>query len=203
MLKRVLILTLSFLLLLTIVSCDLYDAPILAPEYKDKVDFVSSGNKTHHIVYADSKYLLHDESIISVEISDDIFLGWVGSWFGYVNKYYSSTMDNPLFIYETRMDFLYLREDYDFHTDYFVIDGTDSEILFSNAIVYNDDCVLDNNIIQGVNIVLYSKMCPRLKIYLRIFKYEDIWYASTMKGEIYIVTEDLANVLIENKVISY
>lgn len=202
MIKRALILFLSSVLLLSfLVSCQ----PPFDPEYKNRVKFISE-DETYYLEYSNAKYLPHHEEIISVEEldDDDVFLGWGGSWWGYNNVYYSYTEVNPLFIYEARTDILYLREDYDFQTDHFKIDDSNSEISFADEMTSVEKFDLDKKMVSfDTDIVLYSKTYSQLEINLNVFLYEDTWYASTeRRGLLYIVSEEFINILFDNNIIS-
>ena len=56
--------------LLVFVSCGLFDRELLPSEYKDKVDFVSLGNGTHHIEYSGEVFLPFSADFLFVEQSD-------------------------------------------------------------------------------------------------------------------------------------
>ncbi len=63
----------------------------------------------------------------------DVVLSWSGNATGLGTKtvYYSDTAENPLFIYSPRFNDLYLREDYNYMADTFVVEGTEIEISLS------------------------------------------------------------------------
>ena len=209
MLKRILLFVFCIYLLGTEISSVLFmfTDKTLDPELKNKVDFVSSENETRHIEYMNVAFFPHLEDLLCIdELDDDVFLGWTGAWWGYKNRYFSDRSNSPLFIYETRLNCLYLQADYDFKTDFFIVEGTSSDILFSDAILSKSDLDLDDNTVDGIDVILYSKTCPRLKLLLRVFSYQNEWYASIRHStgfrEIYKVSEDLIQILKNHKIIS-
>lgn len=197
MLKRVKILVLGFLLLLSLASCGTFNSGTLDPAYKNKVDFVSLKNETHHIEYLGDTFFPFYEDIIFVEkLEDDVFLGWNGSWWGYQNKYYSSLMESPVYIYETRTNCLYFREDYDYLVDNFVIENSSAEIIWRD-IFYSKQTSFD--FVNPVNVRLYSKQCPRIKAELQIVCVDDQWYLSSPNTQIvWVASDEFVKILSEN-----
>lgn len=201
--KRVLIFTLYFFLLLTFTSCGLFNDESLDPKLKDKVDFISAANNTHYIEYENDLFQPHTEKILSIDKSAEyVFLGWNGSCLGYKNQYYSYQITNPIFIYETRTNCLYLRRDYNFKMDTFILQNTDASITFSDAIISESHLAFEINDVVGVDCILYSKNYPELKMFLHVFQYENMWYISTVQGGLYKISEDFIEILLENEVIS-
>lgn len=186
--------------LLVFVSCGLFDRELLPSEYKDKVDFVSLGNGTHHIEYSGEVFLPFSADFLFVEQSDeDIFLGWNGSWWGFQNQYYSDKADNPLFIYETRIDCLYFHEDYDYTKDTFVIENTAAEIVWEDIFVFEYDEV---DFVDPINVDLYSKQCSRIKASLKLSCIDNKWYVC-LSGQNFVrsASDEFVKIISENGII--
>ena len=111
----------------------------------------------------------------------DVLVGWTPSLYFY--KYYSNTEDNPVFIYEANFDKLYIRDDYDYKTDTFIIEGTDHSFVFSDMLTFldgprDDYFHLGLGSPNAIDVFLYSEFCPRLRIYLKLNYVNDMWIAN-------------------------
>ncbi len=198
--KTAQVLVLSFILLISFISCKSFDNESPDPAYKNKVDFVSLEDGTHHIEYAGEKFVLFSENTVLVELlEEDAFLGWDGSGWGYYDHRYSSRTDNPVFIYETRMDSLFFHEDYDYLTDTFVIDNTTAEIVWRDIFELSQASF---DFEEPVQVEIYSKQCPRLKTYLQLVCVENQWYVSLPNSkDVWTVSEAFVKILSENGLI--
>ena len=194
MLKRITILLLILTICITVSSCtssaygvwkDMCDA---YPDQKGKVEVVSDDDQgNYHIEYEGHHYYVDDLSLFEVrknirEIQEgDVLVGWDSLPFcvGYLDKYYSDTTENPVFIYLSRLPEVYLRSDYDYKADTFVLTGTDHQFVFSDMFTPSNAFSYDfvDHYTDEVDITLYSDMYPRLQISFRIFCKNNIWYA--------------------------
>ena len=158
------------------------------PEQKGKVEVIVDDDQgNYHIEYKDQSYFIDKLNLFSVRDNipkihdDDILIGWNSFpfGFGYLDKYYSNTEDNPVFIYMSRLPDVYLRRDYDYTIDTFVFEGTDLQFVFSDMFVLSTAYAY-NFLIHYPNeqyITLYSSMHPRLQISLRLFRANGVWFA--------------------------
>ena len=105
--------------------CDQY------PDQKGKVQIVTDNDEgDYHVEYEGLCYNIDKLNLFRVRENireipeDDVLVGWDALPFGigYLDKYYSYTNDNPVFIYISRYNELYLRNDYKYETDTFVME---------------------------------------------------------------------------------
>lgn len=185
MFKKVLILTWILSLLLTLSSCGLDYRHSLDENKHNKIEVIIEDDASY-IVYQDNNYVLVGSSnLFSVSTyktedgyyltyDDDILLSWNGNrYIWYIDEYYSYTADEPLFIYNSRLGWIYFREDYDYTSDTFVIDGSESEIIWNNIFISNQT---DVDFIPQCKVSIYSKQCPRIKTSLEMAFVGDQWY---------------------------
>lgn len=200
MLKSVQVLSLCLLLILCFSSC-VSDNESLDPEYKNKVDFVSLESGTHYIKYSGYIYSPLSEKIIYVKkLENDVFLGWNGFWWGYKNQYYSSTKDNPVFIYETRTNCLYFHETYNYSTDTFVVENTSAEIVWADIFYSQYDSF---DFFEPINVTLYSKQCNRIQAQLEIICVENQWYLSLPASQnVWIPSDEFVKILLKNGIVN-
>lgn len=184
MFKKSLILTCILFLLLTLSSCGLDYRYSLDENKHNKIEVIIEDDASY-IVYQDNNYVLvGSSSLFSVSTYktedgyyltyDDILLSWNGNrYIWYIDEYYSYTADEPLFIYNSRLEWVYFREDYDYTSDTFVIDGSESEIIWNNIFISNPT---DVDFIPQCIVSIYSKQCPRIRTSLEMAFVGNQWY---------------------------
>ena len=205
MFKRIILTILALVLCFLFVSCS-KEKPILDQSLHEKITISKSNGKDEYIVYQDTIYYLdkYDLFYLGTHSSpnesknEDILLSWNGSRFAYTQTFYSDTTESPLFIYEKQFCKVYLREDYDFKSDIFVIAGTNSKIVFSDAITEN--AILEVFPNYDVPITIYSEQCPRLRFDTDVFFYEGNWYV-TNGVDAFAITDKFVDLLIQNDII--
>lgn len=198
--KQIIISAIILLLCLSFVSCD------LDTELYKNVEYMRTEDDKHCLLYQDLLYYRNDQGFFSVcENTDEIngqlniMLGWSGiQFFGYIDKYYSYTVDEPIYIYNSRINEMYLWEDYDYKSDIFVLEGTSSKIVFSNAITETE---FDYNVLERysnkIDIELYSEQCPQLRVPLTLFSHSGKWYVCTLTCNAYQVSNDFVDLLVQ------
>ena len=203
MLKRIQLLLFSLVLMLNFTSCkSLHDSETYPPEYRNKVKYVSSDDgKHHHLEYSGHRYYLFEDDIITIERSeDDVYLGWVGPYCFYKTQYFSSRMDDPVFMYSTYD--LYLNENYDYTKDIFVIENISAEIVWEDML-YSKPRLPDFDFNNPITMILYSKQEPRISTCLKLARYKHQWYLSLNDSEyIWVASDKLINLLAENGIVS-
>ena len=116
---------------------------------------------------------------------------------------FSNTDENPMYIVSNIGAFVWVREDFDYTEDLFVIKDTDIEILFSEAFTGN---IIEISTLEShqekVSFIWHSKTVSELKINARIYEYNDVWYMQTRSSEWWEISDDFLNLLLENKTIS-
>ena len=188
MCKRIAILLLILVFGTALSSCspawmEMYDE---YPEAMGKVQIVSDDDEgNYHIEYEGQRYDRDESGMIKHtdynEIrEDDILIGWdtlpIGIW--YLDEYYSYTTENPLVIYMPRLHEAWIRSDYEYETDVFVIEGTQNKFVFSDMLTVSSAFSYSyvKHYPAEKEFILYSEQCPRLQIVLRLFCVDDIWY---------------------------
>ena len=216
--KRIAIVLLILVLLLVTRSCVSIFSELsgayrawadMCDEYQDqmgKVQIVSDGDSGYYAKYEKQRYYVDKSGLFYVREDmynipeGDVLVGWSSLPFGiwYLDKYYSYTTDDPVFIYISRYYELYLREDYDYETDTFIIEGTDTRFVFSDMFSLSDTFPYQStsHYTGERNIVLYSEQYPRLRMPLRLFRMNGVWYAGGDRDNaIFEVSDDFWNLL--------
>ena len=198
--KNLAILGLVCFVILMFTSCGVSDkfSDKYASEKKDIVKIVTEEVDgivyTSKLIYNNVEYIRDEKELFyvttpnlsSIPDESDTAISWSGFRFGHSTVYYSETSMNPLFIY-TPVSFhdLYLRSDYDYMIDTFLIDGTDMEISISSIIGFDnkaDSFPVSHE--SAVNVRLISQTNSRIKCDLEIFEYNDSWYS--IAGQFYM-----------------
>ena len=63
------------------------------------------------------------------------YIGWCGPRFFYNDVYYGDSKDAPNILYNTRLHYTYFREDYNYKTDIFKLEGTEDVICFGEDLI--------------------------------------------------------------------
>ena len=219
--KRVAIVLLIFVLLLVTRSCVIIFSAFndsyqrwadMCDEYQDqmgKVRLVSDDESRYYAKYERQRYNMDTLHLFRLREGmnnipeGDVLVGWSSLPFGlwYIDTYYSYTADNPVFIYMPRLHELYLREDYRYETDTFIIEGTDARFVFSDMFSLSDTFSYQStsHYTGERDIVLYSEQYPRLRMPLRLFRMNGVWYAGGDRDNaIFEVSDDLLDMLINS-----
>ena len=201
------------LLLLTIsfvhMSCS--DAPWekwenLYEQYPDQYDTVtlkSLDEDSYYYEYNGQRY--NRDTLLLFEVwyeaaqelpESDVLIGWYLERYmiSYLNLYYSYTSEDPVCIYLSRIPEMFLREDYNYQSDTFVIEGTEHQFVFSDMLTLSD--AFEYRVISSYpnekRFALYSKLYPRLRITLSLFQIDGVWYAGGRCDEaLFEVSEEL------------
>ncbi len=195
MLKRyicVIIFTMSLLFLLT--SCSLSELTLglsdrilderLSEDKHNIIEVIWGEDDWYEsIVYSEKNYYMDKHEIFSVtDVSEkvnesDVILSWNGFRFGYIDSYYSYTNDAPIFIYETRLKNIYFREDYDYMTDVFEIEGSEIKVSISELVDFDNE-VWDYSALDVVaEFTLVSQTNTRIKCKVSICQIGDVFYS--------------------------
>lgn len=172
-------------------------------ELHGKITFVTHNDDGHHIEYEGQKYIWESDQIFAVSenVETDVLLGWNG--LGYINHYYSNTNNDPLYIYERRLDYIYFRDDYDYKSDTYRIGETDYKVILSDVLKETDFAYSPLNRYEGMTIfTMYSEQIPCLSIEWRVFQYENSWYLIGRSGTEYKVTDEFVDLLDQNEIIT-
>ena len=191
---------LCLLLILAVVSCGIKSWFGSYPKNRDHVIFVSQSDGTLCIEYLNSIYFPGISTFYAEDC--DIHIGWNGPIWGYQNHFYAPREENPPYIFEERLDRMYFHKDYDYQSDLFIIDGTESEIVFSDAFVRNGEFTtsFDTYIIKAT-VILRSKTYPNLKLKLDIIYHNGGLYGSDSTMNMYILSDGFIRILDDNKIL--
>ena len=203
--KKIIIIVASIVLiacLIILYPCIWGDRSDLTREMKNKVEFVDDGD-THHIQYNGVNYYLDETKLLDTprdaDISDSeyIFLGWNGLRLGYVNRYYSETDESPAYIFNIRLNEVYIREDYDYTSDAFILEGTDERVMLSDIIdgIYDFDPL--HSYENMIEIALYSQSYPKLRGDLTVYTKDGVWYACGAGSTKVVLSENFVELLKE------
>lgn len=209
--KKIHLIILIIVVALSLVSCDSNNYGFYSDEEKDlykKVTLLEDENGNQSLVYNEISYYRDNFGFFSVLENShyinegDIMLGWTGSPLGvfYTQEYYSYTQDLPMYIYTLRGWEVYFCETYDYRSDTFVIEGTNSKIVFSDAIKEKTEQISHDS---KIKVILHSETNPRVASELYLHFENEIWYVSTQNNYYFEITDEFKQLLIENKIIQF
>ena len=186
--KKGALLTLMISTILLLTSCGLDYRYSLDENLHNQIECVMIENEPSYITYRGDNYIFAGTTnffhVDTYEVDtnyyksyeDDILLSWNGNrYVGYIDEYYSYTSECPKFIYNERLGWVYLHEDYDYAEDIFAIENTSIEIIWEDIF---DSEHSEINFTDPVTVVLYAKQLPRIKTTLEIECIEHQWYLS-------------------------
>ena len=209
MAKKVLILLLILTISMMLSSCQGYsvweDMCNTYPDQMFKVQEVEDDEGNYcakyegKVYYVEKSYMFYIRDNGKVQ-EGDVLISWnslpLGIW--YMDCYYSDTADNPVFFYISRLSDVYLRSDYDYTLDTFVLDGTDNKFVFSDMLTPSDafSHMLSMHYKGEVEVLLYSETYPRLQVPLLVFCADDVWFAASDCGTaLFEVSDEFVDML--------
>ena len=134
---------------------------------------------------------------------NDVELGYYYS-FPFTTKFYSDSSGNPVFIYSNGGETnFYLRQDYDYKSDTYVVGDTSKTVIFAEVLT-KSDCSYDDlqNYGEPIKLVISLKNHPNMKLSLQLVEKNNIWYAIDANKESYVVSQAFLDLLYEIDVIS-
>jgi hypothetical protein len=131
------------------------------------------------------------------------YLGWVGARIKTTLHVVAGSNGPPIFIYfaDPSRGRIYFREDYDYLTDDFLIEGTDDIIRFCDDMLYADESKADLTYTNNYDVVISSVTYPGLHAKLNVAKDHTGWYAITWNFVPFKLSDNFVNILIENQLI--
>ena len=192
--RRITVLLLIIATLLTLSSCSQrwFDMHNKYPDLFERVEIISDEEGGYHVEYDGTRYDVDTSGLFMVRENlneipeEDVLVSWYCFPFfiSYLDLYYSYTADDPIFIYMSRINKVYLREDYDYLTDTFSIEGTDHQFVFSDMLTPSSafSYSVANSYPYEIYITLYSATCPRLQVSMRIFCLSGTWFAGGVQS---------------------
>ena len=180
-----------------------------------KVEMLSHDETGYHIEYEGNRYdeerlnLFDRKAKARYEAKEDVLISWeslskyVPVW--YLDEYYSYTTDNPIYIHMPRLHAVFLRSDYNYESDTFILEGTERGFVFSETFFASDfayDHVLRALYSHSQDITLYSAQYPELQMSLSIFCEDGVWYAGGGHDEaIFEMSDAFVQLLADNGII--
>ena len=180
-----------------------------------KVEMLSHDETGYHIEYEGNRYdeerlnLFDRKAKARYEAKEDVLISWeslskyVPVW--YLDEYYSYTTDNPIYIHMPRLHAVFLRSDYNYESDTFILEGTERGFVFSETFFSSDfayDHVLRALYSHSQDITLYSAQYPELQMSLSIFCEDGVWYAGGGHDEaIFEMSDAFVQLLADNGII--
>ncbi len=127
------------------------------------------------------------------------YIGWCGPRFFYIDTYYGDSKDAPNILYNTRLQYTYFREDYNYKADIFKLEGAEDVICFGEDLM--ETSRRPANEWGGEHILLSSSTHPSLDIHLDIIFDNGIWYAQSSDFVYFEVSENFVEILVKNQII--
>ena len=129
------------------------------------------------------------------------YIGWNGPRFFYIDVYYGDSKDAPNILYNTRLRDTYFREDYNYKTDIFKIEGTEDVICFGEDLIeFSRTGSIDK---RKEYIRLFSSTHPSLYFGLGIVLDNGVWYAEANDLSLtFVLSENFIEILVRNQIIT-
>lgn len=212
MFKKNIVLILIITSILSLSSCGLDYRYSLDENKHNEIEVVMEDEDVTSLIYQDTGYSFvgstnffnvmtyETEDGYYLSFEDDTLLSWNGNrYIWYIDEYYSYTADNPLFIYNSRLKWVYFREDYDYKLDTFVVEGANSEIVWTNIF---DSEAKNIDFTPQKSVVMYSKQCPRIKTSLELSFVNEQWLVRCSDSKaIWIPSDEFLKTLSNNGII--
>ena len=158
-----------------------------------------------YLLYKDQTYRLEPNNLFTVHPNneahqDDVMISWSDAL--YLYQYYADDKQDPTFIYATCDSRVFIREDYDYTSDIFIVEGTGNKFLFSDALIPASVALnVTNN--SYTEIAIYSKQYPRLYAHLRIVCQDGNWYVVGYSGDItFVLSREFAELLSQKELLN-
>jgi len=212
MVKKGFILVLLITVSVIFTSCGLDYRYSLDESLHNRIECVWGNEEPSYITYQGDKYLFigttnsfrvdtHvDTHGYSQSYENDVLLSWNGyRYIWYIEEYYSYSSSNPIFIYEERTHSVFFREDYDYSTDMFVIENTDSEIVWADIFHSKQNGFILPN---PIRVEVFSKQYPRIRAILKVERIGNQWYiAWPDSNDVWIPSEEFIKILSDNGIV--
>lgn len=192
--KKIACLLLTFLLVLPLTSCKL-----------DKYNkaYPTNKNGLEGYIYKDIFYYKSDVDFVFYKFNWDSPENIVVSWnwsFPHRIWIYSTSTENPLYIYIPQFDTLYIREDYQYKTDIFNIEETNISFVFEEAFICTDISFTNeyNKIEKIANISIQSTTHSEFMLNMDIVVYDGELYANASGGMVLKLSDYFIEILNKN-----
>ena len=128
------------------------------------------------------------------------YIGWTGDRFVY-SEFYGDSAESPVFVYVPNSGHTFLREDYDYTTDTFLVEGTEITLCFADDLL--DTEYANTNLFnrKTIDISISSVTHPTLTAPLYLVKDGVLWYGINHHNKVFVLSKRLIDLLIENEII--
>ena len=188
------------------VTLGVWDRILLDEKTHNVVEYVDENTAKYqgNTYYLAPMIFIQDSSTTVQEDRGYEYIGWSGPRFFYIDTFYGDSKDSPSILYNTRLRYTYFRQDYDYKTDMFKIEGTEDYICFSENLIAHSAIQSTDGFYYTSKeyVVLSSSTHPSLDIRLGIFEDEGIWYAYSMDFVYFELSENFVEILIKNQIIT-
>ena len=188
------------------ITLGLWDRILLDEKTHNIVEYVDLNTVKYqgNTYYLAPMIFIQDDPTTVQEDRGYEYIGWSGPRFFYIDTFYGDSKDSPSILYNTRLRYTYFRQDYDYKTDMFKIEGTEDYICLSENLIAHSDILSSDGFYYTSKeyIDLSSSTHPSLDIRLYIFENEGIWYAYSMDFVYFELSENFVEILIKNQIIT-
>ena len=206
MYKKTISLLMIALLIISLSSCSdlgIGDALALDEDLHIRFKYLEDNRIEYQetIYYLSPMSFLWGEEEILDTLGDYKYIGWTGARFFYKSHIFGDSMEAPTFLYSTNTRETYLKEDYDYQTDDFLVNGTDAIIRFCDDLLETD---YENSAIysqKSTEVIISSVNHPTLKAQLFIVIDDEEWYAVSRSLTAFKLSEHFIDILINNEII--
>ena len=184
------------------ITLGVWDRLLLDEETHNIIEFVDNDTVEYqgNTYYLAPMIFIQDSYAAVQEDRGYEYIGWSGPRFFYIDTYYGDSKDSPNVLYESRLNRTYFREDYDYKTDTFKIEGTEDVICFGEDLI--ESSYSPSNYSAQEYIVLSSSTHTSLDIRLGILFDNGIWYAMSMDFVYFELSENCVDILMKNQIIT-
>lgn len=191
----------KYIIIIVIVAivCAILIGIVSSCSQSENVTYIKATDETeHHLIYEENEY--YAENIFTANLNSetpnqsDVKIGEYYS-FPFFTEYYSYTDDGPDYIYSIgNGDNVYLKKDFDYNSEVFIIDETSESFVLSEGLTETDlklSC-------RSYDIAFYLQKYPNLKIYGDLVFENENWYAVLKTNKAYLISPSLLEILKEN-----
>ena len=187
------------------ITLGLWDRILLDEKTHNVVEYVDLNTAKYqgNTYYLAPMIFIQDSSTTVQEDRGYEYIGWSGPRFFYIDNFYGDSKDSPSILYNTRLRYTYFRQDYDYKTDKFNLEGTDDYVCFSDDLIELSTIPSDDGAYTSkLYVDLTSSTHSSLDIHLGIFEENGIWYAYSMDFVYFELSENFVEILIKNQIIT-
>ena len=141
-----------------------------------------------------------DDTSTTIQKRGYEYIGWCGPRFFYIDTFYGDSKDAPNILYNTRLRYTYFREDYNYKTDIFKLEGTEDIIRFDEDLIESSRTA--SITVRKEYIRLLSSTHPSLYFGLGIVLDNGVWYAEANDLSLtFVLSENFVEILVKNQII--